>query len=312
MEQRYDAVMEVLKEGRTVVEVAARYGVSRQSVHNWITRYQEEGIEALANRSSRPRGCPHQMPPELETRVVQMRLAHPRWGPKTIAFQLERAGVDQVPSPSGIKRALRRRGLVEYGPRRRKKKQYRRWERDWAMELWQMDVVGEILLKDGTELKAVTGVDDHSRYCVSAKLVRRATSRAVCDALLQALERHGVPDELLTDNAKVFTGRIGPHPVECSSTASAGRTAYATCSRPCALRPRRARSSASTGRFETTFWQKPLSPTSTRPRRRSTCGWRSTTPGALISPSTWRLLPSASQRPSRVPSSSSQNELNHP
>ena len=214
MEQRYDAVMEVLKEGRTVVEVAARYGVSRQSVHNWITLYQEEGIEALANRSSRPRGCPHQMPPELKTRVVQMRLAHPRWGPKTIAFQLARAGVDAVPSPSGIKRALRRRGLVEYSPRRRKKKEYRRWERDRAMELWQMDVVGEILLKDGTELKAATGVDDHSRYCVSAKLVRRATSRAVCDALLQALERHGVPDELLTDNARVFTGRIGPHPVE--------------------------------------------------------------------------------------------------
>jgi hypothetical protein len=34
------------------------------------------------------------------------------------------------------------------------------------MELWQTDVVGRIHLADGTELSAVTGIDDHSRFCV--------------------------------------------------------------------------------------------------------------------------------------------------
>jgi hypothetical protein len=29
------------------------------------------------------------------------------------------------------------------------------------MELWQLDVVGGIVLSDGTELKVLTGVDDH-------------------------------------------------------------------------------------------------------------------------------------------------------
>ena len=33
-----------------------------------------------------------------------------------------------------------------------------------AMELWQMDVVGRFFLADGTELKMVTGIDDHSRF----------------------------------------------------------------------------------------------------------------------------------------------------
>src|SRR5688572_14631312 len=28
------------------------------------------------------------------------------------------------------------------------------------------------------------------------------------------MRRWGVPDEVLTDNGKVFTGRLGPHPVE--------------------------------------------------------------------------------------------------
>jgi transposase-like protein len=38
VEQRYDAVMEVLCDGRTVTEVAERWGVSRQSVYAWLDR----------------------------------------------------------------------------------------------------------------------------------------------------------------------------------------------------------------------------------------------------------------------------------
>jgi transposase InsO family protein len=29
-----------------------------------------------------------------------------------------------------------------------------------------------------------------------------------------ALARYGTPEEVLTDNGKVFTGRLGPHPAE--------------------------------------------------------------------------------------------------
>jgi hypothetical protein len=41
------------------------------------------------------------------------------------------------------------------------------------MELWQLDVVHGFLLVDGTHAKALTGVDDHSRYCISARLMAR-------------------------------------------------------------------------------------------------------------------------------------------
>lgn len=34
----------------------------------------------------------------------------------------------------------------------------------------------------------------------------------MCDALMEGLERHGVPDQILTDNAKVFTGRLAQKP----------------------------------------------------------------------------------------------------
>jgi transposase InsO family protein len=77
------------------------------------------------------------------------------------------------------------------------------------MELWQFDVVGGIYLTDGSELTCLTGVDDHSRFCVSAGLMHRANSKSVCDHLLAALKKHGIPQEMLTDNGKVFTGRFG-------------------------------------------------------------------------------------------------------
>ena len=56
-----------------------------------------------------------------------------------------------------------------------------------------MDIVGGILLADGTELKYLAGVDDHSRFCVSAGLMTRANARSVCEWFAKALATHGVP-----------------------------------------------------------------------------------------------------------------------
>src|SRR6266542_3028540 len=67
--------------------------------------------------------------------------------------------------------------------RRRRKRLFRRFERKRPMELWQLDVTGGARLEDRRELKVVTGVDDHSRFCVLAVVVERATAQAVCRAL---------------------------------------------------------------------------------------------------------------------------------
>jgi transposase InsO family protein len=209
-EQRYRAVWEVL-EGASVTGVARRFQVSRQSVHAWLRRYAADGgLGGLGDRSSRPHSCPHQMSPATEAKIVEIRRAHPGWGADRIGYQLERDGIVPVPARTSIYRALVRNGLVVPGQRRRRRSDYRRWERARPMELWQLDVVGGFHLADGTELKAVSGIDDSSRFGVSAKLVRRATAGPVCEALLAALRRHGVPDQILTDNGKVFTGRFGP------------------------------------------------------------------------------------------------------
>jgi transposase InsO family protein len=210
VEQRYDAVREVL-DGATVTDVATRYGVDRRTLHRWLVRYASEGLAALADKSSRPDRCPHQVTPEIEARIVELRRAHPGWGPRTILNKLRRE-LDEVPSRSAIYRCLVRHHLIQPKPRRRRRDDYKRWERSRSMELWQIDVMGSVLLTNGIQVSVITGIDDHSRFCVIAKVVPRATARPVCEALLEALNTHGIPEQILTDNGKVFTGRLAHKP----------------------------------------------------------------------------------------------------
>ncbi len=207
-EQRYQAVLAVIEDGLSVTDVAAKVGVSRQTVHTWLSRYAGAGLPGLEDRSHRVVSCPHRMAPQVEARIVELRQLHPGWGAERLVYRLGREGWDPVPSVAAVGRALRRAGLTS-GTRRAGAREYRRWERGAAMELWQIDVMGDVRLDDGTELKAVTGIDDHSRFCVMVGLVERATSRPVCAVFAQALRTYGVPEEVLTDNGKVFTGRFG-------------------------------------------------------------------------------------------------------
>ena len=50
VEQRYQAVLAVIADGRTVKEVAAQWGVSRQSLHSWLSRYEAGGLDGLSWR----------------------------------------------------------------------------------------------------------------------------------------------------------------------------------------------------------------------------------------------------------------------
>src|SRR6516162_1040195 len=177
MEQRYHAVMEVIS-GAPVAEVARRYGVSRQAVHGWLGRYEREGLAGLADRSHRPAHQPRQLDAGIEALICRLRGAHPRWGPRRLLFELGKAKVSPLPSRSTIYRVLVRRGLVAARKRKRRRQDYKRW---------QLDVTGSVFLTDGTECKLISGIDDHSRFCVIAAVVRRATARAICRAFLAAM-----------------------------------------------------------------------------------------------------------------------------
>lgn len=140
--------------------------MARQTVYAWLRQYAAAGGTAnLANRSS---SCPHQMPAAVESRMLALRLAHPGWGPDRIVFQLARDRdrgelTGRLPSWSAVYRALVRHRLLDPARRRRRRADYRRWERG----------PGDGAVADGRDGW-----------------------------------RDGVPEQILTDNGKVFTDRF--------------------------------------------------------------------------------------------------------
>jgi transposase-like protein len=106
-EQRYQAVLAVIKDGRTVTETAAAVGVSRQALHAWLAKYEAGGLEGLVDGSHRPAGCPHQMPAVVEAAVLEARRRHPSWGPRRIAVQLTKSSAELVVSESSVYRCRR-------------------------------------------------------------------------------------------------------------------------------------------------------------------------------------------------------------
>jgi hypothetical protein len=78
-----------------------------------------------------------------------------------------------IPSTATVNRILVQHGLVLQGKRKRSRDCYLRWQRPGPMQLWQLDIVGGVMLVDLVtgvlrEAKVVTGVDDHSRCRNSA------------------------------------------------------------------------------------------------------------------------------------------------
>ena len=209
VEQRHAAVLEVLRDGAEVKEVALRFGVSRQTVHRWLRRYAQRGLagwrislRGLIRVRTRCRwrwrlwwwGCGGRIRGGVRARCCS--------GSRRGVWCRCRGG--RRVSLSGSSWADPAAGETPEEVR------LQRWERSRAMELWQMDVVGGVMLTGGEKASIVSGLDDHSRFVVSAHVVARATSRPTCDALSKAMRAWGVPDQVLTDNAKVFTGRFGP------------------------------------------------------------------------------------------------------
>ena len=107
-----------------------------------------------------------------------------------------------------------------------------------------MDVVGGVLLADGTECKVLTGIDDHSRFVVCAG--RDAPSDQ--PGRVRALRRGdgavtGSPRRSSPTTARSSPAGSGPRTPRCCSTGSAARTASITCSP-------RPRSPTTTGKIE--------------------------------------------------------------
>jgi hypothetical protein len=112
VEQRYLAVRAMLDSGASVV---TRYGVDRRTLHRWLVRYANEGLGALADRSTRPDRLPSPDPPSGGGADRLDAPSPSRWGPRTILSKL-RSRLEHPPSRSAIYRCLVRHRLISPKP----------------------------------------------------------------------------------------------------------------------------------------------------------------------------------------------------
>jgi transposase InsO family protein len=126
-------------------------------------------------------------------------------GPASIHDYLRFEDWDRVPSVSSIWRALHRRGLISPQPEKRPKSSYRTIVFDRVNECWQIDDT-RWRLADGTEVRIVEIIDDHSRTCVASRAAETATSQTAWAVFTEAAQSWGLPAMVLSDNGLAYNG----------------------------------------------------------------------------------------------------------
>lgn len=190
----------------TVQELADRFGVSRETFYVWRGRRDSGEERWFEDRSRAPNRCPHSTPPEIAAKVLAVRERFPHFGPKKLKARLARDEPDlAVPSASTIGEVLKRAGLVQPKPRRRRPLDQGEIEagaREPNGE-WSIDFKGWFRTTDGTRCDPLTVSDTASRYLIEVRITE-PTHDGVKGVLTRVFNDIGLPDAMRSDNGSPF------------------------------------------------------------------------------------------------------------
>jgi putative transposase len=210
IEQRIQLIVEYLAKVATMVDLCARYGVSRKTAYKWVEKYRKKGLAGTADGSRKPRGGRHWMKAAVREQIVQMRREHPRWGAPKILDRLRKLHPRRSwPAASTAHDALRAEGLVKKRKRgpRRENGGSKCVEPKRANEIWAVDFKGQFRTGDGKYCYPLTMSDGYSRYlltCEGLSSTEFASSWVVFEA---ALREYGLPDAIHSDNGEPFASK---------------------------------------------------------------------------------------------------------
>ena len=210
MSKRRVAVLQVLSGGMSVTAAAKRYGYSRQHLHKLLRAYRQHGVDALGERSRRPKSNARAVSEEIKGRIIELRcelrLRGLDAGPLTIAWHMQREGFEP-PSTSTIRRVLHAANLVTPQPQKRPKSSIIRFQAEQPNETWQSDFT-HWRLADGSMVEIINWLDDHSRLLLCCRAYPRVGGGEVTGTFNACVSEFGMPASTLTDNAVVYTGRF--------------------------------------------------------------------------------------------------------
>ena len=198
IELRKEFVQQAAVRQVNFTELCSRFGISRKTGYKWLGRYRSGGEGALKDQSRKPQIQPVHLAPEMEEKIVALRLNHPVWGARKLRKLLEIDGIDNLPARSTVHAVLKRNGLVD-PELSLASTPFTRFERDTPNSLWQMDFKGWFQTLE-RPCHPLTILDDHSRFNITLAALPGERTELVRAKLEEAFTRYGLPDAILTDN----------------------------------------------------------------------------------------------------------------
>lgn len=212
--QRVKFVKLALKAQQGLTQLCRVFRISRPTGYKWISRYEQEGLRGLRDRTHRPHRCPNQLSPSWRQRIRGLRRLHPSWGAKKLRASLcQEYRQQEVPAVRTIAKWLSRMKLVRRGRRRsRRGPQLCRRALTVATRsnhVWTVDFKGWFRTQDGQRVEPLTVRDLFSRYLLSVRLLRHQDWCQVRRIFLRLFRQYGYPEFIRMDNGSPF-GSAGP------------------------------------------------------------------------------------------------------
>ena len=201
--------------GERISDLSKEFGISRQTGHALIKRYEECGIDGLKDRSSRPAVSPNRTSHAKVEKIVALRKMHPTWGPKKIKARLEVIAPDiRWPAASTVGAILSDAGLTKARKRRRCATPSASGDlrsTTKCNELWCIDFKGQFRLGNRNYCYPLTVTDHFSRYLIGCDALENTKTEGALAAFWELFDRHGIPTAIRSDNGAPFasTGFLG-------------------------------------------------------------------------------------------------------
>ena len=213
-------VLETLPRGeltRRAQEIAARLydipnstrrQVSVDTLLEWTLRYRRNGLTALMPKPREDRGRMRAIPDATAALIERLKRESPHRTGTALLNHLALAGDQAEISPSTLYRFLRARGLTERQLLLDKATSHKKYEAEFANQIWQSDMLfGPWVERAGGGKMQVflqAALDDASRLIPHAQFYPNQGLDSFLDCLRQAIAARGVPTRLYMDNAKIY------------------------------------------------------------------------------------------------------------
>jgi transposase InsO family protein len=211
MEERLRFVARLL-DGEAMTDVCREFGISRKTGYKIFSRYKDQGLDALADRSRRPVRYANQLPAQVERRIVDLKQDKPHWGARKIRELLIRtlAGDLRIPAKSTVHAVLDRHGLVKRARERKSRAQGTPLSAAAAPnDLWCADFKGEFRLGNGRYCYPLTVTDQASRYLLLCEALESTREAPVIEAFQELFRERGLPVAIRSDNGLPFASPNG-------------------------------------------------------------------------------------------------------